>query len=320
MGEIVDNSPEMDLGSQEFKDMLSSVAPEPKVEEGVKEKDTPSPVVSEKGEVEKQDDSPDALKAQIRGLKAELTRRSGNADKVGELESQLQDLQEQLKVVQAQPKPQPDSLAEAISKLDDKGVIAKLTDWQDELAAARAKYERAEENGDTAKLELAQQRITHAKRVLSALNEETQARQERKAQQAEEARSEASTINEELVDMYEAVNEVFPDFQDPESELWKAGNDEFNKHPKLMARMGPAGELVAAALAIVRNPKLAPGKGNAAARRDVLSKIDKGLSKALAGGAASPSTGRTVDWGAAVSTGDNLAQFNATVDKIKGGG
>ena len=322
MPEIVDNAPEMSLDGPEFAEMLAAVNPDGEEKGGKKEASVspaPAPIVETP---EPTDEKPESLKAQIRGLKAELTRRSGNADKVEELENQLNQLQGELKAVSARPAPatQPDGLLEAIQKLDDKGVISKTVDWQDELAAARVKYDRAEETGDQTKLEQASQRIQHAKRVISALTEEGQTRAERKTQQAEEFKTESALINEELVEMYEVVNESFPDFQDTKSELWQAGNDEFLNHPTLMKRMGPSGEIVAAALAVIRNPELVKGtKGTAAARRDVISKLDRGISKALNAGASSPSTGRSVDYGAMTGGGENLAQFNAMVDKIKGG-
>jgi len=322
MSTIVDNAPEMDLDGPEFAEMLSAVNPD-KEAKGEKPEASVSPAPAPVIETpDATDEKPDTLKAQIRGLKAELTRRTGNAEKVEELENQLNQLQGELRAVNSRPAPAPpvDGIQEAISKLDDRGVISKTVDWQDELAAARVKYDRAEELGDTAKLEQASQRIQHAKRVISALTEEAQTRYEKKTQQAETLKGEAVLINEELVDMYEAVNEAFPDFQDKDSELWKLGNEEYLSHPTLMARMGPSGEVVAAAMAILRNPELVKGtKGTAATRRDMLSKIDKGMSKALQGGASSPSTGRTIDYGSMTESGSSLAQFNAMVDKIKGG-
>jgi len=322
MPEIVDNAPEMRLDGPEFAEMLAAVNPGGEEKDGKPEASVSSAPAPKVETPEPTDEKPESLKAQIRGLKAELTRRSGNADKVEELENQLNQLQGELKAVSARPAPaaQPDGLTEAIQKLDDKGVISKTVDWQDELAAARVKYDRAEETGDQTKLEQASQRIQHAKRVIGALTEEAQVRNERKTKQAEEFKTESVLINEELVEMYEVVNESFPDFQDTNSELWKAGNDEYLNHPTLMKRMGPSGEIVAAALAVIRNPELVKGtKGTAAARRDVISRLDKGISKALNAGASSPSTGRSVDYGAMMGGGENLAQFNAMVDKIKGG-
>jgi len=321
---IVDNAPEMELGGPEFTEMLSKVSPKTEVEEpvkqGEKEKVALSPEATKEPEQGEQEvDTPEALKAQIRGLKAELTRRAGNADKVGELEAQLQNLQGQLQALSAKPK-ETDELAERIQKLDDKEIYSKISDWQAELSIASSKYERAEESGDEAKIGQAYQRIVNAKRMLSAFNEERDARAERKTKQAEELRTEAEQINDELNSMYEVVNEAFPDFQNPESELWKAGNEVYVQNPALMARMGPSGEILAAALAILRNPDLVgKGKGAAAARRDVISKLDKGLSKALSAGASSPSTARNVDYGKAVASGEDLAKFNSMVDSIKGG-
>jgi hypothetical protein len=94
--------------------------------------------------------------------------------------------------------------------------------------------------------------------------------------------------------------------------LWKAGNDAYLSHPELMKRLGAAGDIVAAALAVLKTHK-----PEAAARRAVVSKLETGLKKSLQAGAASPSTGR----GPALSidTPEGLAQFNAYIDKVKGG-
>ena len=319
MAEIVDNSPELDLADPKTLETLANLgkpAKEPVKDKGVKAADvSPASAKVEKtdeGEKDAEAETDVELRAQVKGLKAELARRSGNAERVGKLESELEDVQAQLKA-----KRPDDPLHDAISKLDDKALSEKQTDWDDELADARARYVRAEENGDAAVLDKAAKRIQYARQVISAMREEVLSRSDRKQKESERQRAEVDTIGTELGDMYDAVNEAFPDFQDPETELWKAGDAEFRAHPALMSKMGPAGEIVAAALAIAKLGK-SVSKDEAATRREVLSTIDKGLGKALAKGAASPTTGRQVDFGG-LDNAEKLTAFNAYIDKIKGG-
>lgn len=319
MADIVDNSPELDLADPKTLEILANLGKpvkEPVKEKGVKEAGvSPASVKVEKTDEAEEDaeiETDAELRAQVKGLKAELARRSGNAEKVEDLESKLEAVQEQLKAKRTE-----DPLHDAISKLDDKALSEKQTDWDDELADARARYVRAEENGDALLLDKAAKRIQYARQVISAMRDEVLQRTERKQKESERQRTEVDTIGTELGDMYDTVSGAFPDFQDPETELWKAGDAEYRAHPALMSKMGPAGEIVAAALAIAKLGKSAD-KGEAATRREVLSTIDKGLGKALTKGAASPTTGRTVDFGG-LDSGEKLAAFNAYIDKIKGG-
>ena len=316
MAEIVDNSPELDLNDPKTQEILQGVTGEDK---GVKEEAKVSPALEP--EVKRGEEAAEGegdvehLKSQIRGLKAELTRRSGNAERVEDLESRLAQAEQKLAET---PKPTADPITEAIRKLDDRALIDKQTDWEDELAAARAKYERADETQNTESMRAAGERIAHAKRVLSALKSEASDRVERRSTERNQLQQEAEQINGELSEMYESVSEAFPDFTNQDSELWKAGNEEFLAHPALMRRLGAAGEVVAAALAVVKNPQLTKGT-SAQARREVISKIDKGFGKALQAGTSSPNFSRNTDYAAAIADGEGLDKFNKMIDKIKGG-
>lgn len=305
--QIVDNSPELDLSDPKQAALLTGtpVKEEPKVESKEEPKVEPNaevPPVEEEEPVDKD--------AQIKGLKAELARRNGQSDKIRELELELAKKQGA-----SEAKETGDPVAKAISDLADKDLITKQTDWEDELAAARAKYERAEETQNETALQNAQNRIAHAKRVLTALKQEVVDRQERRAFERDAQKTEANQLKSELDSMYADVTEVFPDFQDPSTELWKAGNEEYKANPELMKRLGPAGELVAAAMAILKNG--GKGTGNAATRKEVLNSIDKGFGKALSKGASTPATAKTPNWN--INNGEDLQKFNEYIDKIKGG-
>ncbi len=336
--QIVDNSPEMDLNDPKFAEMLTAIKPagETKVEPKAEEKAEPEkkdvkvddkkPASSAEDQVldteeDDNDESPDKLKARIRGLQAELTRRKGNADKVSELELQLAKVQGQLEEASKKPsaKETENTIEAAVQKLDTKALIAKQTDWEDELADARARYAAAEDRGDRDAMSDHGKRITYAKTVLSAIRTETLERGERKQKEDAEAQTEATTIKAEFDSMYDALDTQFPEFKDKDSALWKAGNKEYIDHPKIMKRLGPAGEIVAAALAVLKNPELV-GKSKqseSSARKEVVRNLETGLKKALSTGAAAPSTGRTVV--PAVDSGEGLAEFNKLVDRIKGG-
>lgn len=341
--DIVDNAPEMALDDPKFADMLSKItpkgeakAPVPKTEPVKSESTTdgksdtteassasaktdPDEKPAESDEGTDNDESPDKLKARIRGLQAELTRRKGNADKVSELELQLAKVQGQLEQINKAPKgtTAENELETAIKALDDKALISKQTDWDDELADARARYASAEERGDEQALAKQAQRITYAKKVISAIRTESKERTERKQTEDEQSKAHGAKIKTEFDEMYNTMNTEFPDFQDKESELWKAGNKEYLSNPAMMRVLGPAGEIVAAALAILKNPHLITQRSETSVRRDVVGKLEQGVKKALSVGAAAPKTGRTTV--PAVDTGEGLAEFNRLVDKIKGG-
>jgi hypothetical protein len=156
-----------------------------------------------------------------------------------------------------------------------------------------------------------------AKRTLSAFRKEILDRGSRRQNEKEAAQREYSTVQSEIESMHSAVQEQFEDFMNPETELWKAGNAEFNAHPALMARLGPLGEVVAAALAVVKHPELVAKKGTASARKEVIGKLEKSVKHALSTGASAPSTNQPVNYD--VSSADGLAAFNAMIDKFKGG-
>lgn len=312
MAEIVDNSPELDLSDPATAEILDNlVAPKAdKVEaKDVKE----SEVSSTPAKVEPEEKVVDP-EAQIKGLKAELSRRQGNADKVHELEVELARLQGELK---AKPTTT-DPVVEAIQKLDDKDVFDRQTDWEAELSIATAKWERADENQNQDALRLAGERITRAKTMLSLLRREVMDRADRKHTTRVTQEKETQTITSELTGMYDAVAEAFPDFQTEDSELWKAGKEVYDANPTLMAKLGPAGEVVAAAMAIVKHPNLVKG-GDAATRKQVLKNIDKGFGKVLSTGGASPSSSGKVDYSTAVGSAEGLAKFEDMITKLKGG-
>jgi len=306
---IQDNSPEMPLDDPRIQEILTGTKAEPAPEKtDVKVVAASSAETQEKDK--ENDADPDTLKAQIKGLQAELSRRKGNAERVEALEDELKGVKAKLSA--------PKDDFDWIRKLDDDGMASKQTDWDDELADARARYGRAEEAGDDRALERQGQRILTAKRTLSAFRKEALDRVRRQSEEQHEAHTEAQSIQTEIADMRDVVEELLPDVKVHGSDAWNAGNEEFITHPQLMKRLGPLGEVVACAMALVRNPNLL-AKNAPAARREVIGSLEKVVKKSLSTGASSPLTTRSVDHASSIQTSDGLASFNAMIDKIKGG-
>ena len=316
---IVDNSPEMPLDDPRVAEFLAKAQGDPVKpqadSEGVKPKPAASPAPvkpDDKSDDESEDETAEQLKAQRDGLKAELARRKGNSDQVEALRAELAAVKEKL------AKPTENEFS-WIVKLDNDALASKQTDWDDELADARSKYGRAEEAGDERAMERQGQRILQAKKTLSAFRRETLDRTKRNQDEAEELRTQTQSIRSEIDAMRDTVETQLPDLLDHDSALWKAGNEEFNAHPELMARLGPLAEIVAAAMAVVRNPDLRGGKSTSKVRKEVISNLDKGIKRSLSTGASAPTTSRAVDYSGAINSGDDLMKFNAMIDKFKGG-
>jgi len=115
------------------------------------------------------------------------------------------------------------------------------------------------------------------------------------------------------------VSELVPDFSEQGSEAWTAGNTEYENHPVLMSQLGPVGEIVAAAMAIVRNPDLLGKHTSSAARKTLIGSLEKSVKKSLSTGASAKAMTPTVDHAAAVSSPEGLANFNAMIERMKGG-
>jgi len=307
---IVDNSPELPFDDPAVQAVLAGTAkPEPKSDAKLKDEPSSDSLKAEDSTVVKED--PEQLKAQIEGLKAELGRRKGNADQVERLSAELESLKTQVKSTKTT-----DELA-WIQQLDDDGLASKHTDWDDELADARARYGQAEEAGNDRAMAQQGQRILTAKKYLAAFRKETLARVTRRSQEAEDARRESTSIQDEVSEMYDYVSEAYPDLLKEGTPLWKAGDAEYRAYPALMSRLGPLGQIVAASLAISKHPDLVGKKGSAVARKEVINDLEKSVKRSLSTGASAPSPSPTATFD--VSSPDGLAQFNAAIEKIKGG-
>lgn len=332
---IVDNSVEMDPNSDAFKAMLAGKpAPVEKKQEKVEVKADVKDVVKDpvkespsSGETEPKDEpegdaeeTADTLKKQIAGLKAELTKRKGQHEKVEKLEKDLSSLQAELKASQSKgEQTEEQKLAEAVSKLDHDAIIEKRIEFEDELADGRANLKLAERDGDVEAQKVASNQILRARKVLKALDK---GREElaKRTQDAEAGEKDfTKKLTAEVDGIFADALELHPSLKDTESPLFKAGDAEFRKRPLLMKAMGQSmGELVSLAYAILRNPELVGGKSTKAAevRKDLVKNLDEGISKAFHKGGGAAGTKATPNYAEVAET--DMASFEKMVAKAKG--
>ena len=270
--------------------------------------------------VEPEDSDPDTAEdaeKRIKGLQAELSRRKGNAEKVEQLQSELAYMKGQLDTL-TKSKGTTNELSDVISKMDEETLLERKDQWTEELASLRGKFDRAEEQGDTEQMQNLGSRIAHARKIMKAIQTEDRTRSETKRTQHEQKSTEAETVKAELTGMFTTVTELHPEFLDENSDLWNAGQEQFNAYPILMEKLGGAAQVVAAALAIVKHPELVSQQSSTEVRKEVLHNIDKGLSKALSVGTRLTPGRTTATPNIAVDTAENLAAFNRMVEKVKG--
>lgn len=320
---IIDNAPEMDPTSPEFATQLAKLQePKPKGEEPPQAKD--EKVEDPKGgKGEKKEESPSSedtdgddpvkLKAKLKALKKELGRvrenKRDDEERVKKLETDIEDLKRKSKE-SSDPSSQ---TTNAVKNLTEEQLDSALIDWEDELADARAKLATAEDRGDDEKVQKQMSRIHRARTILAAVRKESKERLEQKTVAATKGKEETSAIEKDLSSIHDAFRESFPDIEDEDSALWQAGNKVYNEYPSLMKRLGPIAGLVATAVAIGKNPKLA-GKGDVKVRKELLNNIEEAAEKALMVGAkGGKSSGVPTQF-------ENIEAFNAYIEKIKSGG
>ena len=342
MDPVIDSTKEMDPASEEFKAMLVGIQAdkpvEPKKDDKPKEPassaDGKTPVVDkpapkEDKVVDKIDDEGgeeetlDKLKERVSGLKKELARREGNSQRVQELEKELAASKARLEERKEREVEQStdDKVKTAIKKLDDDQLFSTRAEFVDEIGDARAAYREADRSGDTEARAEANQRVLRARNLLSQLDREVLDRAKASVKGQSDKERDEKEFAAEVDNLFNGVFDAVPAVKDKESELWKAGDVEFRKYPKLMSQLGPIGELVAMSLAIVRNPVLVGSKAAPAdpgARKKVVKEIEDITHKTLLAGTSG--SGKPVTSYEGVITGAQpLGDFEALVDKIKNG-
>ena len=282
--------------------------------------------VDDKGEASSSEaaEEPDAdeLKAQLEALTKELNRvRKGKTEsshEVQELREQLANVQGQLEMMVRQGTQGGDEGKVKLAKYSDEELVKGQTEWEEELLDARDAMRKARTDNDEATFQKASKEAGVARTTLNAIRKELLERTKRVGAEQARAQSEASEIVQEIAGLYETAYEAYPDLKDRESEIWKAGNDAYNRHSKLMKQLGPLGELVAVSLAITENPELVPGGGTkkaASARKELLSEINKTAEKSLIKGGGTGKQKTIPDFNSMPKQ-----QFEAMIHKLKMGG
>jgi len=325
--QIVDNSPEMDPTSPEFAAKLAelSAKKEPQEEKGEQEKaekDTKAAKepAKESPSTEKDDEGDEGdLDARVKALKRELKRvrdsKREDEDRVAKLQDEISSLKTEMQKAKAAPAgDEKGRIQEALDKLSEEQIENQLVDWTDELADARARLTQAEDKGDEAKIEQAKARIAKARIVLAMAKETLKQKSKLAFDQKAGAEAEKSEIAKEIDGIFKVYIENFPELEDKDSKLWIAGNEMYNKHPALMKRLGPIGQLVAVSLAVSADPKLV-GKDASKVRKDLLHNIEEAAQKSLVTGGKGGGKGK-----APVVDVNNLDAFEAYIEKIKSGG
>lgn len=263
-------------------------------------------------------EDPKELQAKVDALTKELNRvRKGKAEssaEVQELREQLASFKGQLEVMS---KGQTSTTEEPrLAKYSDKELLQGQTEWEDALYHARDAKRRARSENDEEAYNKAARSEGTAKATLESIRTELLERTKRVASEQAKAQSETDDLVTEIAGLYEDAYDVLPELKDKDSEVWKAGNEEYNRHPKLMKQLGPMAELVATALALTKNPKLLPGgKEVKEARKELLSEINAQAEKSLLKGKGTPSKKGTPDFDAMPK-----ADFEAMIHKLKMGG
>lgn len=295
---------------------LKALFPDPKEQAGKaddKQTDTSS---SEEPEAE----TPEALKAQLDAVTKELTRvRKGKAEssaEVQDLREQLAEIQGQLKVI-SKGSTGTESEDNRLAKFTDEQLIQGQTEWEDAVYDEREAIKRARADNDETALANANRKASIARNTLNAIRKELLERSKRVGAEQARAQTETSELVNEISGLYESAYERFPGLKDKDSEIWQAGNEVYNRHPKLMKQLGPMAELVATGIAITENPKLVPGGtgGDKKARKELLEEINDRAEQSLIKGRGTPNKKTIPDFDAMPSD-----QFDGLIHKLKMGG
>lgn len=298
---------------------VKAIFSEPVVEEKPAEKTDDNKPAPSSGASEEQD--PKELQAKLDALTKELNRvrkgKSESSAEVQELRELVAHMQGQLDAMSKGPATQtePDN---KLTKYSDKQLLQGQTEWEEALYEGREAMRLARANNDDAAYATASRSVATARHTLNAIREELLERTKRVGAEQAKAQTEANELVQEIAGIYETAYEAFPDLKDKESELWQAGNEVYNRHPKLMKQLGPLAEMVAVSLAITENPKLVPGGGSTKvkeARKELLKEINERAEQSLLKGKGTPSRKTVPDFSAMPKT-----DFDALVHKLKMGG
>lgn len=321
--EIVEGGQIMDPMGSEFQGMLQAaqssatakLSGEP-TSEVKEEKDVKEPTVSSTDSTEEVEagDS-ESLKAKLAGLQAELTRvrkqKTGNEGEASTLRETIAEMQGQLKVLREGKTEK--TLQDKVGALTYEQVQDNAISWTDELADARAVSRQAERDQDNEALRVASQRIDTARKMLKVYDTEKQARAVRVSESTKTEGEQKSALSTEMTALFAQTQEAIPELNDQTSEVWKAGQAEYKAYPRIMARLGPLGEVLAVAAAIAKNPSLVGKK--AAAK--LLANLEDVTDKAFQKGGAAPRL--SISKPVSITSQKDLSDFEAQVQAVKMG-
>ena len=305
--------------SKETELNLETLFPNPESKESTekageaKEKDTSSPE-------ESVEEDPKELQVKLDALTKELSRvRKGKAEssaEVQEVREQLANLQGQLEVM-SKGKSSEESGDNRLAKYTDEQLLQGQTEWEDEVYEQRDAMRRARAENDDTAYSKANRGVGTAKATLNSIRKELLERTKRVGAEQAKAQGEASDLVQEIAGLYDDAYKTLPGLKEKDSDIWKAGNEVYNRHPKLMKQLGPMAELVATALALTENPGLIPGGGTAKvkeARKDLLTEINAQAEKSLIKGKGTPNKKTVPDFGAMPK-----GEFENLINKLKMG-
>lgn len=255
------------------------------------------------------------LKEQITGLKAELTKvrkqKSGSTEEVLSLKERLANMEGQLQAIHTAKTS--GTVEEKLSKLSTDQVADNRIAWEDEQADARVAGRLAERDQDQAGVREANERIANARKMLKLYDTEKDRRVKADANNERLNLDDTKAVSTDLDKLFSEVYTQVPEMAVEGSDIWKAGKAEYDALPSLMKRLGPLGELVAAASAIAKHPELVSKK----VTNKLVNAIDAAADKAFSKGGAAP-TGSFKPVTTINSQAD-VASFEAQVRAVKGG-
>lgn len=327
---IMDNSPEMEFGSAEYLAALAGAskpaekkAESPKDEadekvENEKPESTSDEAEAEKDEHEDKDLEPDENEpASVKALRKELKRvRAANRDKEDKLEKLEAQVTELAKKSDTKDKTDAEKTVDKLVKMADADYDRVKGEWDDERIEAAAALSTALANRDEDAAKEARARVQRAKSALALIGDADKERAKIAVRASDEDREVTEAIETSLGEVQDTFYKALPGLKDPDSDAFKAGEKEFNRHKVLMKKMGPAGQMLAVALAIIRNPKLV-GRDPVETRKELINNVEEALTKGLNAGVKGGGAAKGV---VNMPSLENPQAFEDYIERLKGGG
>jgi hypothetical protein len=308
----------MDPQGEEFQSILASLA---------QDQDEPSPVSQPKGvEADASDEKPGSsseptdetndpaeLKRQVSALKKELARRTRERDDVASLRAEL----EAMKAKLAERESGKESRNQTFTT---ERLVELQGDWEDERLAAAIAVRDAQATGDHAQIEAAQARLAKAKQQLSLIRAELQRRQAEEVETKQAAKTVQERAITQATELVADIVAQYPDITDKSSPIFKAAEKIWNDNREFLAPLGAAGDIVAVAAAIVKQPDLLGAKVAAKARKELVSTLDQAASTALTKGAKASGASAPANFEALLTEPGGFAKFEALRQRLTGTG